>query len=179
MKGEEPKIIQRHGAVHPKEEVDHKGKFQDHIGRKLFGQVLIAFPGFRKIADVELGGAHKFTALAHMPFQHSNGIVQGEAQRYREKGKEQFYIVHKIVKTAALYTFVGEPIADKENDGTGNEKAGGLKDPSQMAKGVFDVQHGDAQEGHNEHTEEHTAVQKVHYPVELGLKGDVLGGDDT
>ena len=44
--------------------------------------------------------------------------MQWESQGYGEKGKEDFDIVNKIVKATSLNTFIGEPIADKKNNGT-------------------------------------------------------------
>lgn len=103
--------------------------------------------------------------------------MQREAQGHREKGKEQFYVVHKIVKTTALYALIGKPITDKKDDGTQDKEAGRLKYPRQVPVHVFDVQHGDTQQGHGEHTKEHTTVQQVHYPMELRFKWNVLGAD--
>ena len=80
-----------------------------------------------------------------MPFQNGHGIVQRKAQRHREEGEKEFYIIHKIVETAPLYTFIGKPIANKQDYGAEDKKAGNLEHPSQMAVCVFYVEHGNAQ----------------------------------
>src|SRR5690606_4196240 len=105
--------------------------------------------------------------------------VQREAQCHGEEGKEEFDVIHKIVKTTALDTLVGEPIADEQDNGADDEEAGHFEHPTQMPVGIFDVEHGDAQQGHDEHTKEHGAVQKVHHAMELGLERNVLRLDDA
>ena len=94
-----------------------------------------------------------------MSFQNGNGIVQREAQCYGEEGEEEFDIVHKIIETAPLNTLVGEPVTDEKDNGADDEEAGHFKNPSQMSISVFDIKHWDAQQGHDEYTKEHRAVQ--------------------
>jgi hypothetical protein len=57
-----------------------------------------------------------------MALQYGNGIVQGKAQGYREKGKEKLDVIHKVVEAAALNALIGKPIADEENDRTQHEE---------------------------------------------------------
>lgn len=78
-----------------------------------------------------------------MAFQNGNGIVQGKPKGYREKSKEDPYIVNKIVETTALNTFIGKPIADKKDNGAKDEETGGLEYPSQMVVTVFYIHHRD------------------------------------
>lgn len=82
MKRKQPVVIQRNSAVHSEEEVDHQSEFQDHVGRELLGQVLIAFPAVLKVVDVEFRRTNKFTSLAQVSFEYSYCVVQGEAQGY-------------------------------------------------------------------------------------------------
>ena len=67
--GNKPKIVQGNGAVHSKQEVDHKSEFQDGIRRELFGDIPVAFPAIGKAVDVELGGSYEFASFAHMPLE--------------------------------------------------------------------------------------------------------------
>ena len=94
-----------------------------------------------------------------MTFEYGNLIVQRKAQGHRKEGEKEFNVVNELVKSFSLYASVGEPIAEEEDDGRYDEEAGHLKNPSQMAIGVFYVQHGNAQQGNQEHAEEHRTVQ--------------------
>jgi len=172
-------VVQRYGTVHSEKEIDHQGEFQDHVRGKLFRQILVALPRIRNAVDVEFWGTDKFTSFTQVSFQNGNGIVQREAQCHGEEGKKEFDIVHKIIETATLNALVSEPITDEQDNGAHDEEAGYFKDPTQMTKNVFDIQHRDAQQGHNEHTKEHGTVQQVHYTMELGLARNVLGSDYT
>ena len=53
MERKQPVVVQRNGAVHSKQEVDHQGKLNDHIGGQLGGNVFIALPTIRKDIDFE------------------------------------------------------------------------------------------------------------------------------
>ena len=133
MEWEQPKIIQGYGTVHSEKEIKHQSKFQNHVGRQLFGQVFIAFPAVCDTVDVEFWSSYKLTAFSHMPFQDSNGVVQGEPKRYREEGKKQLDVIYKMVETTSLNAPVGKPVANKKYNGTDYEEAGNLEDPTQMA----------------------------------------------
>ena len=113
MEWKQPKIIQGYGTVHPEKEIKHQSKFQNHVGRQLFSQVFVAFPAICDTVDVEFRSSYKLTAFSHMPFQDGNGIVQGEPKCNGEKGKEQLYVIHKMIKTTSLNTTVGKPVANK------------------------------------------------------------------
>lgn len=78
MEWEQTKIVQRDGAVHAKQEIDHKCKLNNHIWGKFFRQILISFPAVGKTVDVEFWCSHKFAALAHMAFENGDGIVKRE-----------------------------------------------------------------------------------------------------
>ena len=60
-----------------------------------------------------------------------------------EKGKEQLDVVHKVVETAPLYTLIGKPVADKQDNRADDKETRHFKDPVQVAEGVFDIQHRD------------------------------------
>src|SRR5690606_21798821 len=153
VEGEQSVVVQGDRAVHSKEEIEHQGELQDHIGGQFLGQVLVPLPTVGKAVDVELGGAHKLTAFAQMSLQYGHGIVKGKAQGHGKEGEKEFDIVHEIVKTAPLDTLVGKPITDEQDDGADDKEAGHLEDPAQVPIGVLDIEHGDAEQGHDEHTE--------------------------
>lgn len=67
-----------------------------------------------------------------MTFEDGNWIMQWESQGHREKGKEEFYIVNKIVKATSLNAFICEPIANKKNYGAEDKEAKHTENPVEL-----------------------------------------------
>ena len=65
-----------------------------------------------------------------MTFHDSYGVVKRKPKGYGKEGKEQFDVIHKIIKAATLYTFIGKPITDKKNNGAYDKEAGYFKNPT-------------------------------------------------
>src|SRR3546814_1539416 len=60
------------------------------------------------------------------------------------------------------YTTLFRSVTYKKDYRTYDKERGQLEQPSQLGKQVFDIQHGNAQKGHNKHAKEHGTVQQVH-----------------
>lgn len=152
VKRKESEIIKRNGAVHSEEKIDHQQSFYNHVRRQFFGKVFIAFPAIGQIVEVELGRTNKFAALAPMTFEHGDGVVQGETQGDGEKRKENLDIIHKIIETAALYAFIGKPIADEQNNGTQHKETKQRKHHVELRVERLDIHGRNTQKRHEKYT---------------------------